>query len=158
MQPQHKAAVSSPKLEVKPSVVDFSRMSFEDFEAMDGEVLKVIDLTTSSVGANKKAPSIEDLSHDEEVVPVAKRLKSGISSYVALPQRIKEDSILDFMYEDKTDLLETILLSAGVTEEQFVQFPIDDRFINPERSSDDPLEPSKCINLYLYYVIILSKI
>jgi hypothetical protein len=100
---------------------------------MDGEVLKVIDLTTSSVVANKKAPSIEDLSHhDEEEVPDAKRLKSGISSYVALPHRIKEDSIFDFMYEDKTDLQETILLSAVVTEEQYVQFPIDDRFINPE--------------------------
>jgi len=44
----------SPKLDVvvKPSVVDFSRMSFEDFEAMDGEVLKVIDLTTSKSEQN----------------------------------------------------------------------------------------------------------
>lgn len=148
MMPQQKAAVLSPKLEVKPSVVDFSRMSFEDFEAMDGEVLKVIDLTTTSVVANKKASSIADLSHDDEEEPDTKRFKLGTSSpHVALPQRIKEEAILDFMYADRTDLLDTILLSAGVTEEQYVQFPIDDRFINPECSSDDLLDPSKCIYL-----------
>ena len=133
--PQQQTTVS-PKVEVvKPSVVDFSRMSFEDFESMDGEVLKVIDLTFSNT--------------EQEEEPDAKRLKTGTSSYVVVPQRIKEVAILEFLYEDRSDRLETILQSAGVTEEQYVQFPIDDRFINPERSSDDYTELSKCITSLL---------
>jgi hypothetical protein len=116
-------------------------MSFEDFEAMDGEVLKVIDLTTSK--SEQIFPPLQydvvavDLYQEEE--PDAKRLKTDI------PQRSKEDAILEFLYEDKSNRLETILQSAGVTEEQYVQFPMDECFINPERSSDDITEPSKCI-------------
>jgi uracil-DNA glycosylase len=73
-------------------------------------------------------------------------LKTGTSSYyVVVPQRIKEDALLNFVYEDRSDRLEKILRSAGVTEEQYVQFPIDDRFVNPERSSDDITELSKCM-------------
>ena len=52
------------------------------------------------------------------------------SALEVVEQHVKEEAILNFIYEDKSDRLERILLTAGVAEEQYVQFPVDDHSLS----------------------------
>ena len=129
-------------IEEKPAVKDFSKMSFADFEALDANVIDLTTSTTTSYAAEESLQydvnSFVAEEHDD-----VQMLKTG-GPIIVVEQHDKEEAILNFMYQDKSDRLERILLSAGVVEEQYVQFPVDDRFINPKRPDDDLNDPSKC--------------
>ncbi len=104
-------------------------MSFEEFLAIDA--IGCIDLTGSS--------SLEQ-DTNLSVQPASKKLKTS----PVVQQPVKEQELLDFLYNDKERKVDQILKNAGVFEEQWIQFPIDMRYANPACSDLDDTDPEKC--------------
>jgi hypothetical protein len=94
--------------------------------------VKKFKTESSSSSSSTPPPSLPHSS----VVPI---------SPPVVEQSVKEEVILEFIYKDQSDVVEAILFNAGVREEQYVQFPMDARFVNPEHSDDDPTAHSKCM-------------
>ena len=129
--------------QVATTVIDYSKMSFDDFESSDVIDLTRLDATHHHTGC------------DSSVQPVFKKMKTKKTRPVpvVLPQHLKEEQeILDFLNSDRSGKVETILRNAGVFEEQWIQFPFNELYVNPAYSDLDPLDPERCKNkLSLYY-------
>ena len=110
-------------------------MYFDDFESSDVIDLTRLDATHHHTGC------------DSSVQPVFKKMKTKTPPVpVVLPQHLKEEEILDFLNSDRSGKVETILRNAGVFEEQWVQFPFNELYVNPAYSDLDPLDPERCKN------------
>ena len=118
-------------------------MSFDDFESSEVIDLTRFDATHHHTGC------------DSSVQPVYKKMKTKTPPVpVVLPQHLKEQAILEFLNSDRSGKVETILRNAGVFEEQWIQFPFNELYVNPAYSDLDPLDPERCKNkISLYYCL-----
>jgi hypothetical protein len=127
-------------------------MSLSDFEARE-EHIDLTRLDFSHLPSTKKS-SLQTASSSITAFNSVKKMK--MENLPLLEQHEKEKAILEFINEDRSGKVEMILRNAGVIEEQYVQFPFNELYVNPARLDLDLDDPSRCKYIVLFLLLLLS--